>query len=66
MLWQPSLADEPAWRAPFGVGRPGWHIECSAMAMAEHGPTLDLHGGGSARHLPHHGCEIASNEIRQR
>ena len=47
VLWQPSLDDEPSWRAPFGVGRPGWHIECSAMAMAEHGPTVDLHGGGT-------------------
>src|SRR5690242_3984496 len=44
VLWQPSLADEPSWDAPFGRGRPGWHIECSAMAMKEHGPTLDLHG----------------------
>ena len=52
VLWQPSLADEPAWRAPFGAGRPGWHIECSAMAMHEHGPTLDLHGGGTDLDLP--------------
>ncbi len=62
VLWQPSLADEPAWRAPFGVGRPGWHIECSAMAMAEHGPTLDLHGGGTDLIFPHHECEIAQSE----
>ena len=62
MLWQPSLADEPAWRAPFGVGRPGWHIECSAMAMHEHGPTLDLHGGGTDLIFPHHECEIAQSE----
>ena len=51
-----------AWRAPFGVGRPGWHIECSAMAMHEHGPTLDLHGGGTDLIFPHHECEIAQSE----
>jgi len=62
VLWQPSLPDEPAWRAPFGVGRPGWHIECSAMALAEHGATLDLHGGGTDLIFPHHECEIAQSE----
>jgi len=62
VLWQPSLADEPAWRAPFGVGRPGWHIECSAMAMYENGPTLDLHGGGTDLIFPHHESEIAQSE----
>jgi L-cysteine:1D-myo-inositol 2-amino-2-deoxy-alpha-D-glucopyranoside ligase len=62
VLWQPSLPDEPAWRAPFGVGRPGWHIECSAMAMHEHGETLDLHGGGTDLIFPHHECEIAQSE----
>ncbi len=62
VLWQPSLADEPAWRAPFGAGRPGWHIECSAMAMHEHGPTMDLHGGGTDLVFPHHECEIAQSE----
>src|SRR3954469_5776065 len=62
VLWQPSLDDEPAWRAPFGVGRPSWHIECSAMAMHEHGPTLDLHGGGTDLIFPHHECEIAQSE----
>src|SRR3954453_11065342 len=62
VLWQPSLDDEPAWRAPFGVGRPGWHIECSAMAMHEHGPTIDLHGGGTDLIFPHHECEIAQSE----
>jgi L-cysteine:1D-myo-inositol 2-amino-2-deoxy-alpha-D-glucopyranoside ligase len=62
VLWQPSLSDEPAWRAPFGVGRPGWHIECSAMAMHEHGTTLDLHGGGTDLIFPHHECEIAQSE----
>jgi L-cysteine:1D-myo-inositol 2-amino-2-deoxy-alpha-D-glucopyranoside ligase len=62
VLWQPSLEDEPAWRAPFGVGRPGWHIECSAMAMQELGPTLDLHGGGTDLIFPHHECEVAQSE----
>jgi L-cysteine:1D-myo-inositol 2-amino-2-deoxy-alpha-D-glucopyranoside ligase len=62
VLWQPSASDEPAWDAPFGAGRPGWHIECSAMAMDEHGPTLDLHGGGTDLVFPHHECEIAQSE----
>src|SRR5882672_5794386 len=62
VLWQPSLADEPAWRAPFGIGRPGWHIECSAMALHEHGPTIDLHGGGTDLIFPHHESEIAQSE----
>ncbi len=66
VLWQPSLADEPSWRAPFGVGRPGWHIECSAMSMAEHGPTIDLHGGGTDLIFPHHECEIAQSEAVNR
>ncbi|MGB2758196.1 MAG: cysteine--tRNA ligase [Acidimicrobiia bacterium] len=62
VLWQPSLPDEPAWRGPFGVGRPGWHIECSVMAMAAHGSTLDIHGGGTDLIFPHHECEIAQSE----
>ena len=62
ILWQPSAADEPAWRAPFGVGRPGWHVECSAMAMQELGVTIDLHGGGTDLIFPHHECEIAQSE----
>ncbi len=62
ILWQPSGPDEPAWRAPFGVGRPGWHVECSAMAMQELGPTIDLHGGGTDLIFPHHECEIAQSE----
>ena len=62
VLWQPSAPDEPAWEAPFGSGRPGWHIECSAMAISEHGPTLDLHGGGTDLIFPHHECEIAQSE----
>jgi L-cysteine:1D-myo-inositol 2-amino-2-deoxy-alpha-D-glucopyranoside ligase len=62
VLWQPSLPDEPAWRAPFGVGRPGWHVECSVMAIQNLGPTLDLHGGGNDLIFPHHECEIAQSE----
>jgi L-cysteine:1D-myo-inositol 2-amino-2-deoxy-alpha-D-glucopyranoside ligase len=62
VLWQPSLPDEPKWRAPFGVGRPGWHIECSTMATMELGPTIDIHGGGTDLIFPHHECEIAQTE----
>ncbi|HUF84259.1 MAG TPA: cysteine--tRNA ligase [Acidimicrobiia bacterium] len=62
VLWQASARDEPAWRAPFGVGRPGWHVECSVMSMDALGPTLDLHGGGTDLIFPHHECEIAQSE----
>jgi L-cysteine:1D-myo-inositol 2-amino-2-deoxy-alpha-D-glucopyranoside ligase len=60
-LWQRSADDEPSWDAPFGPGRPGWHIECSAMVLAAHGPTLDLHGGGTDLIFPHHESEIAQS-----
>ena len=60
-LWQRSADDEPAWDAPFGPGRPGWHIECSAMVLAAHGSTLDLHGGGTDLIFPHHESEIAQS-----
>jgi L-cysteine:1D-myo-inositol 2-amino-2-deoxy-alpha-D-glucopyranoside ligase len=59
VLWQPSAPGEPAWGSPWGQGRPGWHIECSALAMRELGPTVDLHGGGSDLIFPHHECEAA-------
>jgi L-cysteine:1D-myo-inositol 2-amino-2-deoxy-alpha-D-glucopyranoside ligase len=62
VLWQPSLADEPFWESRWGPGRPGWHIECSALAMRELGETLDLHGGGRDLVFPHHECEIAQSE----
>jgi L-cysteine:1D-myo-inositol 2-amino-2-deoxy-alpha-D-glucopyranoside ligase len=62
VLWQPSLPDEPSWAAPFGNGRPGWHVECSVMSMRELGPTLDLHGGGTDLIFPHHECEVAQSE----
>ncbi|MDQ6854382.1 MAG: cysteine--tRNA ligase, partial [Actinomycetota bacterium] len=62
ILWQPSAEGEPAWRAPFGVGRPGWHLECSVMSTAALGPTLDLHGGGTDLIYPHHEAEVAQSE----
>ena len=57
VLWQPSAPGEPAWDSPWGQGRPGWHIECSALALRELGTTVDLHGGGSDLIFPHHECE---------
>jgi L-cysteine:1D-myo-inositol 2-amino-2-deoxy-alpha-D-glucopyranoside ligase len=62
VLWQPSAPDEPAWESLWGRGRPGWHIECSALAMRELGPTIDLHGGGTDLIFPHHECEAAQSE----
>ena len=62
LLWQPSGADEPAWDSAWGPGRPGWHIECSVMAMEELGPTIDMHGGGSDLVFPHHEAEIVQAE----
>ncbi len=62
VLWQPSLDDEPAWDSLWGPGRPGWHIECSALAMRELGTTIDLHGGGADLIFPHHECERAQSE----
>ncbi|MGH9088048.1 MAG: cysteine--tRNA ligase [Acidimicrobiales bacterium] len=62
VLWQPSLPDEPAWESRWGPGRPGWHIECSALAMRELGRTVDLHGGGRDLVFPHHECETAQSE----
>ncbi|HUZ20220.1 MAG TPA: cysteine--tRNA ligase [Acidimicrobiales bacterium] len=62
VLWQPSLPDEPAWESLWGPGRPGWHIECSALALRELGLPIDLHGGGSDLIFPHHECETAQSE----
>ena len=62
VLWKPSAPEEPEWDSPFGKGRPGWHIECSAMAIHAHGSTLDLHGGGTDLVFPHHECERAQSE----
>ncbi|CAB4751002.1 MAG: cysteine--tRNA ligase [Actinobacteria bacterium] len=62
VLWHPSAEDEPAWDATWGAGRPGWHIECSALALRDLGTTIDLHGGGSDLIFPHHECERAQSE----
>jgi L-cysteine:1D-myo-inositol 2-amino-2-deoxy-alpha-D-glucopyranoside ligase len=62
VLWQPSLDDEPSWESLWGPGRPGWHIECSALALRELGTTIDLHGGGTDLIFPHHECERAQSE----
>lgn len=62
VLWHPSLADEPSWDTMWGPGRPGWHIECSALALRELGTTIDLHGGGTDLIFPHHECERAQSE----
>jgi L-cysteine:1D-myo-inositol 2-amino-2-deoxy-alpha-D-glucopyranoside ligase len=62
VLWQPSLPDEPSWESRWGPGRPGWHIECSALALRELGETVDLHGGGRDLVFPHHECEMAQSE----
>jgi len=62
LLWQPSAPDEPAWPSPWGLGRPGWHIECSTIATKYLGPHIDIHGGGEDLIMPHHACEIAQAE----
>ncbi len=61
-LWKAAKPGEPSWDSPWGPGRPGWHIECSAMAMKYLGPSFDLHGGGEDLIFPHHECEIAQAE----
>ena len=61
VLWKPSAPDQPGWDSPWGRGRPGWHIECSAMAAAHLGETFDLHGGGQDLIFPHHENEIAQS-----
>ena len=61
VLWKPSKPGEPAWDSPWGSGRPGWHIECSAMAGALLGPVFDIHGGGIDLVFPHHENEIAQS-----
>ncbi len=62
VLWHPSADDEPSWDTLWGSGRPGWHIECSALALRELGTTIDLHGGGADLIFPHHECERAQSE----
>ncbi len=61
VLWKPSSPDQPGWDSPWGRGRPGWHIECSAMSEAELGETFDIHGGGLDLIFPHHENEIAQS-----
>jgi cysteinyl-tRNA synthetase len=61
-LWKGAKPGEPAWQSPFGPGRPGWHIECSAMCLHHLGETVDIHGGGNDLIFPHHENEIAQSE----
>jgi cysteinyl-tRNA synthetase len=61
-LWKAAKPDEPSWESPWGRGRPGWHIECSAMSLKYLGETLDIHGGGRDLIFPHHENEIAQSE----
>jgi cysteinyl-tRNA synthetase len=62
VLWKAAKPGEIHWPSPWGEGRPGWHIECSAMALRYAGTTLDIHGGGQDLQFPHHECEIAQSE----
>jgi cysteinyl-tRNA synthetase len=62
VLWKPSTDDLPGWDSPWGRGRPGWHIECSAMAEAHLGETIDIHAGGIDLQFPHHENEVAQSE----
>lgn len=61
VLWKPSSPDEPGWDSPWGRGRPGWHIECSAMIEEALGQTIDIHGGGQDLRFPHHENELAQS-----
>ena len=61
VLWKPSSKDEPSWDSPWGKGRPGWHLECSAMSNKYLGDTFDIHGGGRDLMFPHHENEIAQS-----
>jgi len=61
VLWKPSHADTPGWESPWGRGRPGWHIECSAMSWKHLGETFDIHGGGADLIFPHHENEVAQS-----
>jgi len=61
VLWKPSEGDTPGWESPWGHGRPGWHIECSAMSLDLLGPSFDIHGGGIDLQFPHHENEIAQS-----
>ena len=61
-LWKSAKPGEPSWESPWGMGRPGWHIECSAMSLHELGEQIDIHGGGNDLIFPHHENEIAQSE----
>ncbi len=61
VLWKPSVDDQPGWESPWGYGRPGWHLECSAMIETHLGETIDIHGGGQDLIFPHHENEIAQS-----
>ena len=61
VLWKPSTGDQPGWDSPWGFGRPGWHLECSAMSETHLGETFDIHGGGQDLIFPHHENEIAQS-----
>lgn len=61
VLWKPSSENEPGWESPWGFGRPGWHLECSAMIEAHLGDTIDIHGGGRDLVFPHHENEVAQS-----
>ncbi len=61
-LWKAAKPGEPSWESPWGKGRPGWHIECSAMTVTHLGPTFDIHGGGKDLIFPHHENEIAQSQ----
>lgn len=62
LMWRPSAANEPSWESRWGPGRPGWHIECTALALRELGTSIDLHGGGIDLLYPHHECVRAQSE----
>ncbi|HEC10462.1 MAG TPA: cysteine--tRNA ligase [Acidimicrobiales bacterium] len=62
VLWQKARTGEPSWDSLWGPGRPGWHVECSVLALRELGPRIDLHGGGSDLIYPHHECEMVQAE----
>ena len=62
-LWKASKPGEPAWKSPWGMGRPGWHIECSVMASKLCGDRIDIHTGGVDLKFPHHDNELAQSEV---
>ena len=61
VLWKPSTGNEPGWESPWGFGRPGWHLECSAMSEKHLGEVFDIHGGGIDLVFPHHENEVAQS-----